>query len=301
VDDASLNSVRTDRSGVTVEVNDPGLDGVVTVAVEDGVLGDDGLSVRQLRLDGVRADSTVGVAAGWNGLVSPPGNETLLAVEPTVRGTPPGSVTYRLAVDGESLAGADPDSLVVVARTDTGWHRLDPAVGAGTMTVTTDGTAPLVVSTPARNDSAPAGTGPNASKPAPQSAAIGPPNVTVRNDTVVPGESVTVTASFSNDGTRAGTVEATFTAFDEAIDQRAVRVPAGDIQTVQFSYRLGEPGEYRLGVNNRTTTVSAVDEPAAETVGAEDDGLLPIPGTLGTVFALLVVLGSAAVFLSRRL
>ena len=86
------------------------------------------------------------------------------------------------------------------------------------------------------------------------------------NDSVVPGGSVVVTATFTNTGTASGLVEAELRVFDETVDRRQVQVPAGESATVRFEQQLDEPGRYRLAVNGQTATVDVVGE-VTETEG----------------------------------
>lgn len=103
-------------------------------------------------------------------------------------------------------------------------------------------------------------------------AAVGPPSVRVVNDSVAPGGSVVVTATFNNTGTASGLVEAEFRVFDETVDRQQVQVPAGEAVTVRFERRLGEPGRYRFAVNGQTAAVNVVGEETETEGGSSTRG-----------------------------
>ena len=70
------------------------------------------------------------------------------------------------------------------------------------------------------------------------------------------GETVTVDARVTNTGTGAGTETVQFRAFGDVVDAKAVPLNPGETRTVQFTQRFDAPGEFQVGVENRTTAVT---------------------------------------------
>lgn len=98
--------------------------------------------------------------------------------------------------------------------------------------------------------------------------------LSVDRDRIDAGETVTVDATVTNDGTAAGVGSVQFRAFGEVVTADQVELAPGQTQTVQFSQQFDAPGEYQLGVNNRTTTITVRRGPNWEATPAEDPGTI---------------------------
>jgi len=96
--------------------------------------------------------------------------------------------------------------------------------------------------------------------------------LSVDRNRIETGETVTVDATVTNAGTAGGTGSVQFRAFGDVVTVDQVKLAPGETRTVQFTQQFDAPGEYRLGVNNRTTTVTVDRGPNWESTPAEDSG-----------------------------
>jgi hypothetical protein len=92
------------------------------------------------------------------------------------------------------------------------------------------------------------------------------PDISVTRLSVEPtrietGETVTVTAEVTNNGTAKGTGTARFSAFGDAVTSKQVRLAPGESRTVQFTQPFDAAGEYQVGVNGRTAAVTVEGSP----------------------------------------
>ncbi|WP_239524295.1 PGF-pre-PGF domain-containing protein [Halogeometricum borinquense] len=86
-------------------------------------------------------------------------------------------------------------------------------------------------------------------------------NASVGERRVRPGETVTVSAGVTNDGTRAATGYVSLAVDNTTTDTRRVTLGAGDSETETFTVQFDEAGTYNLSVGNRTAGTVGVIEP----------------------------------------
>lgn len=92
------------------------------------------------------------------------------------------------------------------------------------------------------------------------------------------GETVSVTAEVTNNGTAEGTGTARFNAFGETVTSKQVTLAPGESRTVQFTQPFDAAGEYQVGVNDRTAAVTVADDPNQESTRAAGPGTMDTNG-----------------------
>ncbi len=115
------------------------------------------------------------------------------------------------------------------------------------------------------------------------------------------GETVTVDATVTNAGTAGGVGSVQFRAFGDVVTVEQVELAPGQTRTVQFTQQFDAPGEYQLGVNNRTSTVTVRRGPNWESTPAEDTGTVTSGGdesdSDGSFQWALILLGAGVVLM----
>jgi PGF-pre-PGF domain-containing protein len=86
----------------------------------------------------------------------------------------------------------------------------------------------------------------------------------------VVGDTVTVSATISNDGTAGGNYTASLFVDGDRVDETTVTVPAGESRTVSFDVSFDEAGSYDVRVGNETAGTLAVS--TVTTTTTEDGG-----------------------------
>jgi PGF-pre-PGF domain-containing protein len=134
------------------------------------------------------------------------------------------------------------------------------------------------------------------------------PDISVTNaelgqSSVTVGETVTVTAEVSNDGSGEGTYTTEFVVDGEVVKRQDVTVSAGETETVTFEYTPSETGEYSVAISDESAGILTVTDDGSsggdgttETTsepgesGEDDDDVSLIGITVG----ILVLLGLVA-------
>lgn len=88
------------------------------------------------------------------------------------------------------------------------------------------------------------------------------------------GDTVTVDAMVTNNGTAGGVGTVQFRAFGDTVTTKQVSVAPGQTRTVQFTQEFAAPGKFQIGVNNQTTTITVNRSPDWEATPANDAGTI---------------------------
>lgn len=98
------------------------------------------------------------------------------------------------------------------------------------------------------------------------------------------GQNITISVLVSNGGNLAGEYEVSFSLVGEVVEVRQLALPVGVSDTVTFSIRAGEAGEYVFSINGLAGSFSVNEpqqQPAESTMPPPGGGVLETPGETG--------------------
>ncbi len=110
-------------------------------------------------------------------------------------------------------------------------------------------------------------------------------NLSVSPTTVEAGETVTVNATYRNDGDGWGTETARLTVDGTVVDRRTIALSSGEEETVSFERRMEWPGTYEVGIEGVDTESVTVEGPQVEVSSAAVDDATITAGETATVRA----------------
>ncbi|ELY83568.1 CARDB domain-containing protein [Natrinema altunense] len=121
----------------------------------------------------------------------------------------------------------------------------------------------------ADNETMPGGSaGGSSGSPPAESTAIGGSALELSPTTVEAGETVTVTATYRNDGETTTSSTVALTVDGTVVDQRTITLEPGESQSVTFERSMEWPGTYDVGIEGVGSASVTVDGPAADIVNA---------------------------------
>lgn len=118
------------------------------------------------------------------------------------------------------------------------------------------------------------------------------------------GDTVEVTATVTNEGQAAGSMDVALTMDGEVHDEQSVEVAAGESSTVTFSTSVGDAATHTVSAGEASTTLSVTTvETATEVTTTPDDEATPgtsFGGISGVGMVVLLAIAGAALVLYRR-
>ncbi|WP_226039566.1 CARDB domain-containing protein [Natrinema sp. DC36] len=110
-------------------------------------------------------------------------------------------------------------------------------------------------------------------------------NLTVSSTNVEAGETVTVNATYRNNGDGWGTETARLTVDGTVVDRRTIALSSGEEETVSFERRMEWPGTYDVGIEGIGHQSVTVEGPQVEVSSATVDDATITAGETATVRA----------------
>ncbi|MFC6764043.1 CARDB domain-containing protein, partial [Natrinema soli] len=110
-------------------------------------------------------------------------------------------------------------------------------------------------------------------------------NLSVSPTAVKAGETVTVNATYRNNGDGWGTETARLTVDGTVVDRRTIALSSGEEETVSFERRMEWPGTYDVGIEGVGTESVTVEGPQVEVSSATIDDTTITAGETATVRA----------------
>lgn len=164
-----------------------------------------------------------------------------------------GELSFTVA-DSELPGDATTDD-VVIYHYDGGWETLETrhissSGGVHEFAAVTDGFSPFAVGV--------------------QTTDISITEAAVTTETIAAGESATITATITNDGTVEGKTTVTLRVDGESATDRQLIVDAGETTEATFEQTFEQPGEYTVSVDDVTAGTVSVEQADSET--SEDTG-----------------------------
>lgn len=249
------DTVGVTLSGVTANET-AAVDLPATDATTAAGVGLAGLDVSTTRQANVSLD--VSVAAGEPADAPSPGAGTVahVRVEESVNESTLAGVDFSFTVTADRLAdrGVTAEDVSLLRRHDGEWTELDTRVVGGTE----DGYR-FVAESPGLSVFAVRAAAP----------AVSVTDATLDASEAAVGESVSVSATLTNDGDRNGTATVPFVVDGEQVAERTVTVPAGGERTVTATYAPADTGEYEVAAGNVTAGTLAVSEQPATTTATD--------------------------------
>lgn len=307
LENAAFGSIVT-RSGGSVDVTlagtTPGEPVRLTIPIRDSRLADQGYVVTGLTANFTRdVEGELSVSTPDEAGVPPVSADRQIGYVVIDHSMPHESVSnasYSFVVSDTHLdeAGIDPESVALFRLEPDGWHELPTRSVEETRHGVhfTGDSSGLSVYAVAESGSA---------RPQFELA-----ETAVNRTAVLANESIAANATVENHGTGPGTLDATLLIDNRSVDDRTVRVPAGEQRAVRFTHQFGEtPGEYDVRIENATVGAVTVTPPEPEPEESTDQssGAAPPdePAGLdpGSVVGLSVAVGVVAgvgILLYRR-
>lgn len=124
--------------------------------------------------------------------------------------------------------------------------------------------APEPTPTPAPEPDQPVASGGGSTDPGTPDISIA--DATISDETVTPGDTVSVAVTLANDGDSDGTETVNLTVDGDVVDSQAVLVRSNDSRTFDFAYTIDSEGEYAFAADDESagTVTAAADEPTTD-------------------------------------